>query len=215
MTTFARRPRVLVMPFGLVALTLSLAACSSPTTPKATTSTEVTDYVYDGQDHSWTDNTAGSLAALSIDPGDNNLSNEPWTAATSGWGPAERDMSNGEMGAKDGHKLTIGGKQYAKGLGVHSNSSLTFNVGAKCTTFISDVGIDDEVGNRGSVVFQVYADGQKLFDSGVMRGADGAKRVNVSIAGKRELRLVVTDAGDGLDYDHADWAAVMINTCRI
>ena len=213
MTTFARHTRLLALPLGTIALTVGLAACSSPATPTAAAPNGATDYVYDGQDHSWKDDVAPSLTSLSIDAGDNSLSNEPWTAATSGWGPAERDMSNGEKGSKDGHKLTLNGKQYDRGFGVHANSSLSFNVGGKCTAFTADVGVDDEVGNRGSVVFQVYADGQKLFDSGVMRGADGAKSVNVSIAGKQELKLVVTDAGDGISYDHADWASAMLKKC--
>ena len=44
------------------------------------------------------------------------------------------------------------------------------------------------------------------FDSGVMRGGEAARRVDVPIRGATELRLVVDDAGDGTNYDHADWA---------
>jgi alpha-galactosidase len=66
-------------------------------------------------------------------------------------------------------------------------------------------GIDDEVGDRGSVTFEVWADGVKLADSGVRRGTDGAATLTADLTGKRELRLVVTSAADGIDYDHADW----------
>jgi len=82
--------------------------------------------------------------------------------------------------------------------------------GATCSRFTADVGIDDEVGPRGKVVFQVYLDGVKAYDSGVMKGKDSAKRVDVDITGKQELRLVVTDAGNGIHFDHADWAQPMI-----
>jgi hypothetical protein len=34
--------------------------------------------------------------------------------------------------------------------------------------------------------------------------------VLVSTAGKNELRLVVTTAGDGKAYDHADWAGARL-----
>ncbi len=148
-----------------------------------------------------------------IDPGDNSLSFEPIVAATSGWGPVERDHSNGESAAGDGHAITLNGKVYPRGFGVHSSSAVTFDVGARCAGFIADVGIDDEVGGRGSVVFQVFADGAKLYDSGVLTGASATARVNVSIAGKRELKLVVTDGGDGTGYDHADWAAPILKNC--
>ena len=58
----------------------------------------------------------------------------------------------------------------------------------------------------GSVVFQIWADGRKIFDSGRMTGRDGAKSVNVDVSDVNELKLVVTNAGDGKSYDHADWA---------
>ncbi|WP_086825035.1 NPCBM/NEW2 domain-containing protein [Streptomyces sp. NRRL B-24572] len=49
-------------------------------------------------------------------------------------------------------------------------------------------------------------------DSGVLRGSDPAKRLSVDLTGTNDLRLVVTDAGDGKNYDHADWAAPIL-TC--
>ena len=48
------------------------------------------------------------------------LSDLPWTSMINGWGPAERDRSNGELGASDGATLTLNGVTYAKGLGVHA-----------------------------------------------------------------------------------------------
>jgi hypothetical protein len=39
-----------------------------------------------------------------------------------------------------------------------------------------------------------------------MNGSTATKNVNVSIAGKNQIKLTVTDAGDGITYDHADWA---------
>lgn len=68
------------------------------------------------------------------------------------------------------------------------------------------MGIDEEVGDRGSVTFEVYVDGAKAYDSGVVTGADAARPVSVDVTGKQELRLVVTNGGDNIDYDHADWA---------
>ncbi|MEI7900495.1 MAG: glycoside hydrolase [bacterium] len=42
---------------------------------------------------------------------------------------------------------------------------------------------------------------RSLADTGVMRGGSGVKPVSMDLAGVRELRLRLTDAGDGLDYD--------------
>jgi len=61
----------------------------------------------------------------------------------------------------------------------------------------SDIGIDKETGGRGTVVFQVWADGKLKYDSGVVRGADAAKSLTVDVTGAKELRLVVTTANDG------------------
>ena len=72
--------------------------------------------------------------------------------------------------------------------------------------FEAEVGVDDEKDGGGTVVFQVFADGRKVFDSGVMRGKQPAKKVSVPLDGVEELLLVVTDAGDGINCDHADWA---------
>jgi len=60
------------------------------------------------------------------------------------------------------------------------------------------------------VIFKVIADGRESFDSGVMRANTPAKWVSVPLAGVNELKLVVTDAGDGINCDHADWAEAFL-----
>jgi hypothetical protein len=131
---------------------------------------------------------------------------EPVGTVVNGWGPAERDRSNGEQGAEDGLPITLGGVAYPKGLGVHANSEQVFDLGGRFSRFLADVGVDDEVGDQGSVVFEVWADGTRLYQSGVVTGAMPAQPVSVDVTGRRQLRLVVTTAGDGDGYDHADWA---------
>ena len=61
--------------------------------------------------------------------GDAYLSDLPWTYVVNGWGPAERDSSNGEMLPRDGNPMTIRGKTYAKGLGVHAAALVRFRLG--------------------------------------------------------------------------------------
>ncbi|WP_420593592.1 NPCBM/NEW2 domain-containing protein [Deinococcus sp.] len=213
------------LPVALALLTLGLSACTANTTPSQASDSQASDsafqnqadapqdFNYDGQDHAWSSPADTSLASLALDAGDNNLSFENWTTASNGWGPIERNKSVGEKNAGDGNTLKLSGKTYDKGFGVHSNSSMTFNIGAKCNTFTSDIGVDAEVASKGSVVFQVFADGSKLYDSGTMTGGSATKNIKVSVSGKKELKLVVTDAGNGLSYDHADWAAPMLLGC--
>ncbi|MDP9052712.1 MAG: NPCBM/NEW2 domain-containing protein [Acidobacteriota bacterium] len=140
------------------------------------------------------------------------LSDLTWISAVGGWGPVEKDMSNGEQAAGDGHTINIGGVIYSKGIGTHANSDIRYPANG-CTVFTSDVGVDNEVGANGSVVFQVWVDGVKQYDSGIVTGASAAKTATVSLTGaNNELRLVVTDAGDGNGYDHSDWAGAKV-TC--
>jgi glucose/arabinose dehydrogenase len=138
------------------------------------------------------------------------LSDLTWTSATNGWGPVEKDMSNGESAAGDGRTITLNGTTYAKGLGTHAVSDVRYGLGGACTRFRADVGIDDEAGSNGSVVFQVFADGAKLYDSGLMTATAATKTLDVDVSGKSELQLIVADGGDWIDYDHADWAGARV-----
>jgi glucose/arabinose dehydrogenase len=138
--------------------------------------------------------------------GSTYLSDLTWTSATNGWGPVEKDRSNGGLAAGDGRTITLNATTYAKGLGAHAASDVRYGLSGGCTRFRADVGVDDEVGSKGSIVFQVFADGAKLYDSGVLTGASATKTLDVDVSGKSELQLVVTDGGNGIDSDHADWA---------
>lgn len=130
--------------------------------------------------------------------------------STNGFGPIEKDMSNGEDAPNDGKTLTLGGTTYTKGFGVHASSEITVPLGGGYKTFLAEVGIDDEVADQGTVVFQVLVDGQIAFDSGIMTGASDTKAVSVDVSGKQELKLVVSNGGDDDSFDHADWAAARL-----
>ncbi|NUS27969.1 MAG: alpha-galactosidase [Streptomyces sp.] len=138
--------------------------------------------------------------------GTSELSDLPWLSALSGWGPVERDTSNGENAAGDGHPITIGGVVYAKGLGVHAQSIIEYYTGKTCETVSANVGVDDEKGAAGTVAFEIWADGTKVASTGVLTNAMPAQPLTADVTGAQVVRLVVTDGGDGLDSDHADWA---------
>ncbi len=129
-----------------------------------------------------------------------------FSASTNGWGSVERDRSNGETGATDGRTESIRGVTYQRGLGVHANSSIDIPANGQFATFESVIGVDDETNGNGSVIFQVWGDGKKLFDSGVMTGTMPGRAISVDVRGVQKVQLVVTNAGDGSNSDHADWA---------
>jgi hypothetical protein len=104
-----------------------------------------------------------------------------------------------------GNSLSIGGRKFERGLGVHSRTELSYAIGGEFDRFAATIGIDDAVRPLGSVVMQVLGDGRTLFDSGLVAGDQPPRDILVEVAGVESLTLVV-DYGDGLDAsDHADW----------
>ncbi len=139
------------------------------------------------------------------------LSDLNWASAASGYGPAEKDRSNGESNAGDGKTITLNGVTYAKGLGVHASSEITYNLNGQYTRFLSDVGIDDEINTGcGTVIFNVYLDNLLVYTSGSLTSTSATKSIDLNVAGKQTLKLVVTDAGDGNTCDHGDWAGARL-----
>ena len=104
-------------------------------------------------------------------------------------------------------KLRIKDKEYPQGLGHHASGEISVALEGLYKTFECEVGIQWQGGkSQGSVVFQVFVDDKKVFDSGVMRENDPARKVSVPVENADVLRLVATDAGDGVASDCADWA---------
>jgi hypothetical protein len=106
---------------------------------------------------------------------------------------------------KDGDPLQIGSKIYAKGLGHHANGSIQVLLDGRYAGFDAVVGLQP-CGAEGSVIFRVFADDEKRFDSGILRATNAPQPVHVDLAGAQELRLEANDAGDGISCDMANWA---------
>lgn len=120
--------------------------------------------------------------------------------------PVNRDRSVGN-GDGRGNTITLNGVVYGKGLGVHAYSEVVYDIAGQYTSFVSDIGLDDEVwANDGSVIFSVVADGVEIYNSDVMRSASPTQTINVNVTGVQELRLRVFTTPDGDTADHADWA---------
>ncbi|MEU1009872.1 sigma-70 family RNA polymerase sigma factor [Streptomyces sp. NPDC005890] len=110
--------------------------------------------------------------------------------------------------------LSIGGKQYARGVTVHGESSVTIALNRQCTAYDALVGVDDMTLGLGKVSFSVYADGVRLWQSGMVKGRDRAVPVHVDLTGRSTVRLVVEPHGNAVDEAApADWAESRF-TCR-
>ncbi len=114
------------------------------------------------------------------------------------WGALQKNMSV----AKE--PLAIAGQPFATGVGTHANSTIYIAPGDS-EHFTASVGMNDHP-QPGSAEFIVVGDGKVLWRSGVMKTGQEARKVDVPIKGIRLLALNVTDGGDGISNDHADWA---------
>ncbi|MEU6443575.1 glycoside hydrolase family 97 catalytic domain-containing protein [Streptomyces sp. NPDC047046] len=142
-----------------------------------------------------------------------HASDQPFLTESNGYGPVERDQSNGEAGGQDGKPLTIGGTVYAKGLGMNAPGQVRIDLQGRCSRFEAYVGVDDETEGRGSVTFTVLGDDDRqLAATDVLHGGDPAQPLTADVTGVHTLTLTAGDGGDGKNYDHADWGLARL-TC--
>jgi alpha-galactosidase len=129
------------------------------------------------------------------------LSSLDLSKMTVGWGKPQVNKSI------VGKPLSIAGKKFDNGVGSHAASMMYIDLRGGSKKFSAFVGVDDEVkGKPGSVEFRVYADGKSMWSSGVMKAGEPAKKVSIDLEGIKTLILIADSAGDGVSYDHADWA---------
>lgn len=133
------------------------------------------------------------------------LENINLKSITQEWGEAHKNRT------VDNNPLRLGGKLFETGIGTHAASECTIQLNKNAVSFHAVVGVDDETQGKGSVRFLVLADDKTIFDSGRMRGNDKPKTIDVSLKNAKFVSLVVEDAGDGIDHDHADWADASIS----
>jgi len=121
-----------------------------------------------------------------------------------------------------GRALTMGGRQYATGLGLHSYCELEYDLEAKFSTFVAVVGIDDEVRPHGDAAVSFLIDGKAAAllgaDGKALSAKDGAdgeavrvtgkdepRQIRVDVRGARKLTIRVDFGRDGLGVgDHVD-----------
>ena len=134
------------------------------------------------------------------------LTEYDWASTRNSYAAPKKDIStsNNTLRLTDENGEVV---SYERGIGAHSTSTIVYDLSDKDYAYFSSyVGVDRQMyGSIGTVTFEVWVDGEKKFDSGVMTSTDAQKYVEVDIKGARELKLVVTDARDNNYSDHATW----------
>lgn len=97
---------------------------------------------------------------------------------------------------------------YSRGVGMHANSRITYRVPEGATALCAVAGLPDSSSSCqvGSVVFEVRDEADHLLArSDVVRSGGPAVAIVADLRGAKEVTLVVSDAGDGIDCDHGTW----------
>ncbi|MDO4569256.1 MAG: NPCBM/NEW2 domain-containing protein [Planctomycetia bacterium] len=114
-----------------------------------------------------------------------------------------------------GNPLSLGGKKFEEGVGIHASGLLVYEIPDGAKKFVATVGLDDfhMKDNRRSAIVRVYVDTKKEGEAPILlvaspllsNGTIAMWRFNAEIPeGARELRLEVDDADDGIACDHVD-----------
>lgn len=125
--------------------------------------------------------------------------------------PFQKDRSSYNPLSSKLTPININGILYAKGLGVHAFSSLTYELSRKYSKFFATIGIDKSGRGRaawqcGKATFVVEVDGKKVFEKN-MKCTDKAKKINIDVKGAKTLTLIVKEhGGTFFMLARADWA---------
>lgn len=144
----------------------------------------------------WTGVLSAAMAAETI-----RLDTLDFSQVKQGWGTPQINRSIREK------PLTIGGKVYEYGVGLHASTDMWVDLTGGSEAFSAEVGVDDAAGAAGTITCKFYGDGKKLWDSGIMKWGEPAKSVQLDLRGCKMLLIQIGDAGDGISYDHADLAS--------
>ncbi len=118
---------------------------------------------------------------------------------TRAW-PMQRDR------AVDGRPLRIGGREFSKGLGMHSRSSVTYELAGKYRSFTANIGLDDTTSGQGTAACAVEVDGRRVFDITSLSRAVGAKLLpRIDLTGAKRLTLIVDFGELGDVQDRVNW----------
>ena len=129
-----------------------------------------------------------------------DVSQMPFVSSSNGQGSVRLNTTS------SGVPISLGGITYSSGLGVYADSSVTVNLAGQYSVFQSQIGVPSAFSSS-SVIFQVYGDGNLLYQSPAVTSASGAIPVDVNVSGVQQLSLKVIGSTGSTTGDSAVWAA--------
>jgi len=121
-----------------------------------------------------------------------------------GWLPVGKKWEEMNGDVKLVTSLSGAGRSYGKSIYAQANSEIVYDLGGKYRTFAAAIGLGSN-SRKSSVVFRVIVDGREKYTSTLYRVGSPVMPVVVGVSGAKELKLVVSDGGDGIANDYAWW----------
>ena len=157
--------------------------------------------------HTGSDSGQGSFQVAVPPAGTPYLDQLSWLSATSSFHSPIVDKNY------FGGPLTIHGVTYPHGLWANSIANIDYYLGGNCSRFTSDLGLDDSVTGQGAVDYQLYADGTKIYDSGVVTNSTPTVHADVNVSGAHILELHVAEGNGTINFGNADFGNPQL-TCN-
>ncbi|WP_231391890.1 NPCBM/NEW2 domain-containing protein [Arthrobacter sp. 35W] len=133
-------------------------------------------------------------------------------SATTGWGVIGKDVANKDAANSPDVPLSVNFLDpatnkyptYAKGLGVHAASKITYYLGGQCSRFTADVGL--EKGFGGNIIFRVASDGAQKYQSRTFTPQFAPEHIDLDVSGVAYIDLTVDPANAGsINGAHGVW----------
>lgn len=128
----------------------------------------------------------------------------PFLPGSREW-PMQRDRS------VSGRPLRLGGRELAKGLGMHSRSAVTYDLAGKYRSFHAVVGLDNTSAGEGTATCAVEIDGRRVFEQPALTHSQEPTRLPIiDVTGAKRLTLTVDFGELGDSQDHVDWCDAVL-----
>ena len=105
-----------------------------------------------------------------------------------------------------GDVLSIGGRKFKHGIGVHSRAVMSFDLGGRYREFTTYCGLDDSAGPLAGVTAVILVDGKTKWQKERIRAGFPPESVRIDIQGAQTLELRVEFGENGDIQDRFDWA---------
>jgi hypothetical protein len=105
-----------------------------------------------------------------------------------------------------GEKLTVGAKVHPRGIGVHSYSKLTYDLGGQYLKLLGEVALDAASSPNATAAWKIVVDGKEVA-AGTAKAAEKSQPIKVDLKEANQLDLICDYGPDDDDAgDHLDWA---------